>query len=88
MTLPFVSQFAVVPVLANDVDTTVIDQQSAHLALMVNFVPVLASISKTKNRPLTDYQLVSVEALQAQWLIDWFKQWFCHRDTILVKGEH
>ena len=66
MTLPFVSQFAVVPVLANDVDTTVIDQQSADLALKVNFVPVLASISKTKNRPLTDYQWVSVEALQAQ----------------------
>lgn len=88
MTLPFVSQFAVAPVLASDVDTTVIDQQSAHLALRVNFVPALASISKTKNRPLTDYQWVSVEALQVQWLIGWFKRWFCHRDTILVKGEH
>ena len=88
MTLPFVSQFAVAPVLTNDMDTTVIDQQRAHLALRVNFVPALANVSKTKNRPLTDYQWVSVEALQVQWLMVWFKRWFCHRDTILVKGEH
>ena len=88
MKLPFASQFAVAPVLANDMDTTVIDQQRAQLALKVNFVPVLASISKTKNRPLTDYQWVSVEALQVQWLMGWFKLWFFHHDTILVKGEH
>ena len=88
MTLPFVSQYAVAPVLASDIDTAMIDQQRAHLALRVNFVPALANVSKTKNRPLTDYQWVSVEALQVQWLMVWFKRWFCHRDTILVKGEH
>lgn len=88
MTMPFVSQLAMVSMLESAFDENKIEKNPAQSKFTVNFQPFLATILKTKNHSFANYQWVSVEALQVQWLMGWFKQWFRHRHTILVKGKH